>query len=76
MLTFEFSEITNQFQHNVFPSYDDAHEEAVNAYLWNDEDIQDGKEKIFLEINGEMDEVTLSCLYVDSGSEDYIYYID
>lgn len=73
------TKITNTYQHLVFQTRTDALECAINEMGWEEDSIMENTHKISLEtISGATHniDITLPCMYVDSGSVDYLYFID
>jgi len=70
------TEITNQYNHQIFNTYADALAFGKSEMGWDEEDVLERKETITLEVNNEIKECTLDCIMVDSGSEDYLYYLN
>ena len=69
------STITNTYNNQVFNTYNEALEFGINDLGWDENDILDRKEVITLEINGEIETKKIDCLMVDSGSDEYVYFL-
>lgn len=69
-------EITNKFGNTIVQNYNDAIKLGISDYGFNEDDILERKEKVTIEINNEIKEVELYCIFVDSGSNDYIYFLE
>ena len=70
------TEITDQYQHQVFNTYPDALAFGKAEMGWEESDVLKRKETITLEVNNEIERHTLDCIMVDSGSEDYLYFLN
>ena len=70
------TEITNHYQHQVFNTYADALAFGKTEMGWEEDNILERKEIITLEVNSRIEECTLDCIMVDSGSEDYLYFLN
>ena len=68
-------EITNSYQHQVFSTYKDALDFGKKEMGWDESEVLERKETITLEVNNEIERCTLDCLMVDSGSDDYLYFL-
>lgn len=68
--------ITDTFQYVICEDNESAIKMGVEDYGWNENDILDRTEKVSVKLeNGEIVDTELSCIMVDSGSEDYIFYL-
>ncbi len=67
--------ITNTFNNQVFNTYNEALEFGVTELGWDENEVLERQETIQLEVNKEIEAQELNCLMVDSGSEDYVYFI-
>ena len=68
--------IIGAFQYQLCKNFDEALKMGVNDYAWEAENIKEGIEKICVKLeDGEIIDTKLKCIYIDSGSVDYIYYI-
>lgn len=68
--------ITNTFNNQVFNTYNEALEFGINELGWNESDVLERKERITLEVDGEIETEELDCLMVYPGSEDYVYFLN
>ncbi len=68
--------IIDTFQYQVCENYDEALEMGINDYGWSEDDVLERTEKLSVKLEGgEIINTKMSCIMVDSGSEDYIYYL-
>ena len=70
------TEITDQYQHQVFNTYSDALAFGKAEMGWEESNVLERKDTITLEVNNEIERHTLDCIMVDSGSEDYLYFLN
>ena len=69
-------EIIDTFQYTICQNSNEAIELGVNDYGWDKSDILDRREKVSVKLDdGTIQDLELDCIMVDSGSEDYIYYL-
>jgi len=60
----------------VFASYHEALKFGIEEMGWNENDVLDRNESLSLKLeDGSIIETNLDCIIVDSGSEDYLFYI-
>ena len=75
-LTYKGKKITDTFQYQIFHDRGSAMQFCLNEMEWNEDKILDRTEIVSFKIEtGEIINAELSCLVVDTGSEDYIYYL-
>ncbi len=68
--------ITDTFQYQVCENYEFALKMGIEDYSWKEEDVKEGVDKVSLKLESdEIIDTKLRCLYIDSGSVDYIYYL-
>jgi len=69
-------EVTDTLGNFVFSNYDEAIKFATDDWGWDEDELYNGNEEISLKLNdGSNVRIKLPCIYVDSGSVDYIFYI-
>ena len=76
MANLNLNQITNTFQHLVFQTEKDAMKCAREEFNWNEKHITQDSDIICLEVNGEIKDIKLNHLYKDSGSSDYLYFLN
>ena len=68
--------IIDTFQYQLCENFDEALKMGINDYGWEEEDVLEGTEKLSVKLeDGEIIDTKLKCIYIDSGSIDYIYYL-
>jgi len=72
--SFEIESFTNTYGNQVFETREKALVLA-NELGWNEEDIQEESQTITVDINHVIVDIELDCIYIDAGSNDYIYFI-
>lgn len=71
------AQIADTFENIVFQTRTKALDFATKEMGWEDDSIIENTHAISVKtVSSEHVNATLSCMYVDSGSVDYIYYID
>lgn len=60
----------------VFSSYDEALQFGIKEMGWDEKDVLDRNEKLSLKLEEDgIIDLNLDCIMLDSGSDDYLFYI-
>ncbi|MFC5046883.1 hypothetical protein ACFSTE_10920 [Aquimarina hainanensis] len=69
--------ITNKFEHEICQTYSEAIALGINKYEWKEDEILEREEKLSVQVEDlKIIHLRLDCLVVDTGSNDYIFYIN
>lgn len=68
--------VIDKLGNQVFSNYAEALEFATDEMGWNKDEVLDRNEDLSLKLeDGSIINTNLPCLIMDSGSEDYLFYI-
>ena len=69
--------IIDTYQYQIFSTYAEALQHAITEFNWSEDDIIEDKSKVsFLLEDRDIIDTQLDCIYIDSGSDDYLYYLE
>ena len=68
--------VIDKLGNQVFSNYDEALKFATDEMGWDEDKVLDRNENLSLKLeDGSIIDTNLPCLIMDSGSDDYLFYI-